>query len=63
MKLIIYLYLVSRSRIVELYLQYPIRIHDLVLNELSTGATLLLPLAEEIGIPTKLKLKSRVFFS
>jgi hypothetical protein len=35
-----YHHIVPRSRMVELYLHSPIRLHDVVLNQLSTGATL-----------------------
>jgi hypothetical protein len=42
MKLTNYLHLLPKSRMVELHLQSPICLHDLVLNYLSTGTALLL---------------------
>jgi hypothetical protein len=40
-KLTTYLCLVPRSRMVELYIHFPIRLHGVVLNYLSTGTTLI----------------------
>lgn len=41
MKLLTYLHLVPRLRIVELTLHFPIRLHDVFLTHLNTGITLL----------------------
>jgi hypothetical protein len=39
-KLTTHLHLMSRLRVMELYLHSPIRLHDVVLNSLSTGETI-----------------------
>jgi hypothetical protein len=41
--LLVHLHIVPRSRMMELYLQYPLRFHYMVLNELITETTLPLP--------------------
>jgi hypothetical protein len=42
-KLTIHLHLMPRSRMVKLHLHYPIRLHGVVLNSLSTGTTSPIP--------------------
>jgi hypothetical protein len=43
-KVTTHFHLVPRSKMVELYLHSPIHLHGVVLNQLSTGTTLALPL-------------------
>jgi hypothetical protein len=63
-KLITHLYIVPRSRMVELYLHSPLCLHGVVFNELGTGTNLLLP-GSDVGmdIPALLSGEFKFFLS